>query len=298
MLGLRHSFTYVTCADCGCVQLFQVPHSLSPYYPSAYYSMRPRSALRKALFRVWARESFGYSSLFGQLLVSLMGRHQGVEVVNRLNVSLKARILDVGCGSGDLLFLLSSLGFEDLTGVDPFLAESLVSERGLKVIRGELSSVQGPFDLIMFNHSLEHVTDPLSVLSETLKLLAPGGSLVIRIPIVGTYAWRKYGVNWVGLDPPRHIFVPTERSLRLLAERFSLNLVEIKYESDEFMFWGSEQYQRDIPLNDPRSYATRRLWRLFPNLTMRNYKREAFELNRKGDSDAACFVFRRMDLGR
>lgn len=293
MLGLGHPFTYVTCGRCKCIQLLEVPSDLSIYYPQGYYSMRSRGAIRKLLLRAWAKESFGRPSILGKILVRLMGRHQGVEAINRLAVGYDSRILDVGCGSGDLLFLLNVLGFVDLMGIDPFLVEDQASGSRFRLLRQEISQVQGQFDLVLFNHSLEHVPDPLAALSAALRVLAPDGTLVVRIPVAGSYAWRKYGVNWVGLDPPRHIFLPSVESIHLLCERLSLELFGTKFESDEFMFWGSEQYAANVPLNDRRSYAVKKLWRLFPSKAMLSYRRLAEELNSRGDSDTACFFLRR-----
>lgn len=295
MLGTRHEFSYTICSSCRCIQLLEIPKNLGDYYPPNYYSMRPRSGIRKILFRAWAESSFERPSWVGRLLVRLVGKHQGVEAVRRLNVEFGARILDVGCGSGDLLFLLKSLGFSDLTGVDPYLADSYSEESGLKISKSDISSVAGAYDVVMFNHSLEHVPDPLDALRSALRVLAPGGTLVVRIPVADNYAWRKYGVNWVGLDPPRHIFVPTEQSMRFIASELSLRISDVVYESDEFMFWASEQYRNDIALNDCRSYAVKKLWRLFPGRAMRGYRRQVRELNSQKDSDTACFLFQKLN---
>ena len=48
----------------------------------------------------------------------------------------------------------------------------------------------------MFNHSFEHMPNPLTVLQKANALLYKNKYLMIRIPVMGSYAWKKYGINW------------------------------------------------------------------------------------------------------
>jgi hypothetical protein len=73
--------------------------------------------------------------------------------------------------------------------------------------------------------------------------------------IVSSYAWEHYGVKWVQLDAPRHFSLHPVESIRLLAKKAGLKVVNITHNSTSFQFWGSEQYERDIPLYDKRSYS-------------------------------------------
>jgi SAM-dependent methyltransferase len=157
----------------------------------------------------------------------------------------------VGSGAGLALLSLSHFGFRDLTGVDPFIESGIDYAEGVRVLKAELSDLDGQFDLVMANHSLEHVPDPRGALREIRRLLKPGRYAVVRIPVVGR-AWREYGTNWVQLDPPRHLFVFTARTFEGLAAEEGFSADEVAYDSTAFQFWGSEQYARDIP---PRTSA-------------------------------------------
>ncbi len=290
MFGFRDEFTYFECSKCGCVQIAEVPANLGKYYPPNYYSFQKAGALKSALKGRWASYSYHGRGLIGRAMALVLGKNQGVESVKRAGVTKGAAILDVGCGSGDLLLLLHSLGFTNLTGADPFLAADIVYENGVKVWRKELSEISQKFDVIMLHHSFEHVTDPAEVLRQGARLLNPGGVLIIRVPVAGSAAWKTYGVNWVQLDAPRHIFLPSVASMKVLAERTGLRLGEVVHESNEFQFWGSEQYVRDIPLHDPRSLAP--LWKqALAHCKLKQYRARAAELNRKGEGDSACFYF-------
>jgi predicted SAM-dependent methyltransferase len=145
----------------------------------------------------------------------------------------------------------------------------------------------------MFHHAFEHVPDPLETLVSTARLLVPGGICLIRIPIGGSYAWEHYRTNWVQLDAPRHYFLHTVDSMRLLASRSGLLLDQVIYDSTEFQFWGSEQYQRDIPLYSPQSYKQNPQHSIFTPEQIATFHHQAEELNQQGRGDQAAFYLRK-----
>lgn len=288
MFGFRDKFNYYECSKCGCVQIDEVPTNLPKYYPPNYYSFQSDGTLKTLFKRRWAVYSFSGNSLIGGALATVLGKHQGVESVSRAKIPRDAAILDVGCGSGDLLLLLHSLGFTNLTGADPFIQAELQHPNGIKVLKKHLGEISQTFDLIMLHHSFEHMTNPEEIVVQAKRLLKPKGLLIIRTPVAASYAWKHYKADWVQLDPPRHIFLPSVKSIQILAERAGLRFGTVLHESNEFQFWGSEQYLQDIPLIDPRSAAP--LWKqALARPKMLAYRKRAEELNAKGEGDSACF---------
>ena len=63
----------------------------------------------------------------------------------------------------------------------------------------------------------------------------------------------------------------------------------VEFDSTEFQFWGSEQYLKGISLRDKRSLAENPRKSIFSKNQIRHFVRQAVELNRNGDGDAACF---------
>jgi len=224
--GLRDKFEYLECGSCGCVQLLEIPRDMAKYYPPNYYSFQKHGALKTFIRHQWSAHAYGNSNLIGKLVAGLFFANRAMESVRRSGVSKEARILDVGCGSGRFLLDLAYLGFANLTGADPFNERDLVYENGVRVLKRQLSEIEGTFDLIMLHYSYEHMDKPEAVLREIHRLLGPGGQAILRIPVASSYAWRRYGVNWVNFDPPRHFYLHTFKSIDLLTRRVGLEVEE------------------------------------------------------------------------
>ena len=177
-------------------------------------------------------------------------RHSGVGV--------DSAILDVGCGAGKLLHKLRNDGFRDLHGVDPYLPAE-VHEPGLRIVRRQVSEMDGAYDLVMLHHSLEHIPDQVQALREAARLARPTGTVLVRIPVADSWAWRHYGVDWVQLDALRHLYLHTRRSLETVAAAAGLRLARVLHDSEPLQFWGSELYRRDIPLLEPATLKPPRI---------------------------------------
>src|SRR5205085_9492401 len=80
--------------------------------------------------------------------------------------------------------------------------------RGARVHQGTLHDQPWPpgfFQLVTFQHALEHIVDPLDALRRARALLAPGGLLVVAVPNWSCWQRRFLFVNrWFALDLPRH----------------------------------------------------------------------------------------------
>jgi 2-polyprenyl-3-methyl-5-hydroxy-6-metoxy-1,4-benzoquinol methylase len=128
----------------------------------------------------------------------------------------RGRLLDVGCGAGDLLLRMKSYGWH-VEGLEPDpVAAANLYKWGIKVTQGTLPSKElqeASFDVITASHVIEHVANPAIFLSSCFKLLRPGGHLVLATPNANSAGLKKHGQSWVHLDAPRHLVLFTPQSL-------------------------------------------------------------------------------------
>ena len=297
MFGSREEFEYFECAQCGAVQIREIPRDLGRYYPRDYLSFaKPRrgpNRLRRYLKRCRTRQALGQPNLLGRLLGLGRPLPPLLEWAKNAGLRLDDAILDVGSGCGRLLLKMRAAGFSNLTGVDPFVQSDLHYDSHTRVLKLDLTELDGLYDFIMLHHSLEHAPDPLRTLREVRRLLRPGRFCLVRTPIAGSFARRTYGANWVQLDPPRHLVLHTERSFRLLAGQAGLELVKTVFDSKGFQFWGSELYQRNIPLREGVLPEGRPRKGLFTARELAAFEAEAERLNERGQGDQACFYLRK-----
>ncbi len=300
MFGLRDEFEYIECAKCGCVQIKEIPDNLARYYPPSYYSFQQPGSkpnlVKRFLKPQRARYGLGQWNPLGWLGACKYGLPNYYAWFRKVGMRFESHILDVGSGTGFLITKLREEGFRHLTGIDPFIERDCVYEDDVRILKMKLQDVEQQFDLVMLNHSFEHMAEPALVLQHVSRVLKPGHFAAIRTPICSSFAWRHYGVNWVGLDAPRHLFLQTLESMEILAKDTGFVIDDVIYESDAFQFWASEQYQRDISLyNDERSLLVNPGQSKFTSEDLRRFDNQAAELNRRGEGDQVCFLLYKPD---
>ena len=77
-------------------------------------------------------------------------------------------------------------------------------------------------------HSIEHVHEPLEILREAYRLLVPGGKVIIACPNIESWAFRRFGVNWFGLDLPRHLTHFSPESLTAILQTAGLRMESLR----------------------------------------------------------------------
>lgn len=159
------------------------------------------------------------------------------------------RFLEVGFGDGSTLARMRELGWS-VTGieVDPVSVANTRS-LGLDTREGTLKShafADELFDAVYASHVVEHVHDPLGLLQECLRILKPGGTVVMTTPNLASWGHQRFKADWVPLDSPRHLMLFTPQTLRTLVRKAGFRTVNVRSTARvAFLYFGmSELYKR------------------------------------------------------
>jgi hypothetical protein len=309
MYGTRERFEYQQCADCGSLQLVNIPNDLDRHYQFEAYSSwhEPPDYIRKVpsplrrLLQGWRAEDVMHQdNIKGRVLRRMFGEpNPAVDVAlqgfdwdwfSQCNLRVRDRVFDLGCGSGNLLFFLRASGFRDLHGYDAF-SGIRCDEAGLMIHDKYPQEIRGTCRLAMAHHVLEHMPDPLSALRLLVDAISDDGFVLVRVPIASSWAFREYGANWVQLDAPRHVVIPSEKGMRALADRIGLNVVFTKFDSGLFQFIGSESYRAGVPMFPDPSVGISTQAPAFDAAWKSKMINFASELNARHEGDQAGFIF-------
>ena len=112
----------------------------------------------------------------------------------RFNLNGNLKLLELGCGRGDFLLEFQNYGF-DCKGLDRD-ESSVKNEYGLDVRQCDLASDQFPypdeyFDVVYHKSVLEHLYDPENLMRQTMRVLKPGGKIIILTPDWHTQ-WKNF----------------------------------------------------------------------------------------------------------
>ncbi|MFP5256560.1 MAG: class I SAM-dependent methyltransferase [Acidimicrobiia bacterium] len=284
MQGTYQLFDYVRCVSCGCLQIDLIPDNLSRFYEPGYYSYgsTAKGASRAFVARLRDRSSALGRPLLGRPLAAAVPDRK-LQALRGLDLTRRTSVLDVGSGSGGMLLALRAIGIDDVLGVDPFLPEDKQLNNGVRVAAVPLDRIdRADWDIITFNHSLEHIPDQVAIIESALARLAPGGTIVVRVPTCDSAAFEQYGADWVQIDAPRHIYLHSRQSLSLTAKRAGGRVVRLVDDSDEYQFWGSAHCRS---LTGPTSRRLEDTRKSLPGRSIALMRLRAWLRNRRGEGD-------------
>ncbi|MBI2265630.1 MAG: class I SAM-dependent methyltransferase [Armatimonadetes bacterium] len=145
----------------------------------------------------------------------------------------KPVILDLGCGDGGNLSWLAPLA-GDLYGSDYNLkrllrAGQLPEKKNLFLADlSDYPALDDSFDVIFFNHVLEHIPDDERALAETRRILKPSGILILGVPNEGAFFWRlAYRLEPRTLALTDHVHFYTARSLSEKCRKIGFGIREV-----------------------------------------------------------------------
>ena len=141
------------------------------------------------------------------------------------------KLLDIGCGVGDFLCQVQKHKW-DVCGIEPSedaknIAETRLGFRPLSP--SDYSKLEdASFDVITLWHVLEHVDDLHFQTSEILRLLKPGGRLIIALPNYQSFDCQYFKDKWAAWDVPRHLNHFSPKTLQNLIVSLGFNHLDTK----------------------------------------------------------------------
>jgi len=201
----------------------------SPHYPKNYYGKDGKKFIflieSIVIFFRYLRSKFCY------------------RLFNEKNI----KMLDVGCGRGELLYLMKKKGWI-VYGTEASLISSLTAKKkiGKKAVLinkdlGKLKNINIKFDIITFWHVLEHLNKPKKVVNLIEKKLTKKGYVVVEVPNFGSLQHLINKNSWIHLDCPRHVTHFTKKGLINFFGNKKFKIIKSSTLSFEYGFYGMLQ---------------------------------------------------------
>ncbi|MEE8269473.1 MAG: class I SAM-dependent methyltransferase, partial [Nitrospinaceae bacterium] len=209
----------VICKKCGLIWSHPFPIDPLVYYQK-HYRIRYKGTFtpkKKHIFRA-ARAAVGRFNLLKHLLKP------------------RWRVLEVGSGGGEFLYLLNKLGY-DAFGIEPNegYAEYARSEYQLNIKTGFLQNTQfeeNSFEMVTLWHVFEHMDNPADILKKIHSFLATDGLLVIEVPNVEAICSLPRNTFHTA-----HLYNFNQSTLSRMAERAGFTVVEKSMATDGGIIW-------------------------------------------------------------
>ncbi len=159
-----------------------------------------------------------------------------------------ARVVDLGCGPGDLTaFLHAHLGAAETLGLDSsatMLAEAVRHVApGLRFQAADIAAFAPavPYDVVFSNAALQWLPEPEAIFQRLLSAVAPGGQIAVQVPSNQTSAshWVAREVGAAFVPQPAHIpdVLPTQRYAELLARA---GFLDVHVRQQVYVHWLKE----------------------------------------------------------
>jgi 2-polyprenyl-3-methyl-5-hydroxy-6-metoxy-1,4-benzoquinol methylase len=190
------SFPVWRCRNCGSL------HSLNVVDLDHYYAHYPRRDIDQPTFLTRC----AYANL--------------VRKLERAGLNPNSRILDYGCGNGDLITYLRECGYSTVRGYDPFVTEFASQD-----------VLHDRYDTVIAKDVFEHLENGKKALSEWKNLLQPGGMLCLTLPNANGVYLKTSGRMLHSLHQPYHLHIPTVAQLEAMTNELGFKTLRIEERS-------------------------------------------------------------------
>lgn len=242
-------YDYQRCSYCGLVSTIPLPteQQIEEHY---------RRKFEQGNYELLMRYRNEYRSVYKTFVDVLENR------LNEKGETLQGKkILDVGCFTGELLLLLSEKG-ADVYGLE-LQSEAVVLANNLlpgRIYQADVYGTSFPlmqFDIITFTGLVEHLVEPVKLVTRVHELLAPGGLALLQTPDSGSLPAKLLQKYWPPYMPVEHIHLFTRKSITVMLGNSNftglvfcrhIKKLPISYVYQMFQNFGPEFYRLLTPL--------------------------------------------------
>lgn len=253
MFDIAGVFREYQCTHCRFVRLDPQPkgEGLAKYYPSKEYYSYSSDDIPGIFGRM---RKYLISHLYRPTILSKI--IELIAKVPAMPTGLKpGKILDIGCGSGDTIAQLKSIGW-DVYGLDiDENAISVAHKRGLKNVSlggyKEISKYpDNSFDVVRMYHVIEHLDNPTQCLKLIYRKLKPGGEVIIGTPNASSVVARIFRTYWYNLDCPRHLYLYSHKTLNTIVSQNGYKQLKLAFCSAGGWIGSIQYVLEDVLLRD------------------------------------------------
>jgi SAM-dependent methyltransferase len=209
-------FGVVRCRGCGLIRTTPRPRraAIGRYYPADYVPYHADDETQPFQLEGRGRIAHKWSALANGIWFPAMQ---------------PGRVLEIGCAHGRVLDRLRAVGWHT-SGIEFNSAVAAEArEKGHAILTGDVETVPtppaAPFDLVIGQHVIEHLYDPVVALRRLASWTHPEGWLSVTVPDARALGWRLLGAHWQPVDLPRHLFHFTPATLGTVLARAGWQLV-------------------------------------------------------------------------
>jgi len=195
-----------------------------------FVNPRPDEATLKTLYSDIMSNPF-LSAHFESTEDEIPTLRQVLDIIQSVKPS--GRLLEIGCGKGDLLQIAQQRGFE-VEGTDLGTPEEALGR--FQIHLGPLRTLglkPNSYDVVVTRNTLEHLFDPNVELEESRKLLKPGGVIYLKVP----NSEFEHGVRCMlafqrkhQFSPPWHLNHFTPKTLNQILQRNDFQVLSWRIE--------------------------------------------------------------------
>lgn len=190
------------------------------------------------MYNIWNFWADKYDKLWVQKYSLKPTRDYVTLALTNINNDEKIKILDLGCGPGELISeLTNKFKNIEITGID--FSEKMLeisNKRNplathIKMDTAELSKLEGKYDIIICTHSLPYYKDPKNVFKQLHRVLKSEGKILVGFAS-GNNFYDKFVLSFVKLTTGKANY-PSDNNFRFLVAPY-FNVENLKIIKEKF----------------------------------------------------------------